>query len=99
MESRPLRVLARLEAKPGKADDLRALLIGLVEPTRLEPGCSSYELLQNREDPTEFTFVGAWRDDDALGAHFQTDHVKRAFARLPDLLEGNLDVRKFDLLE
>jgi len=36
------------------------LFCGLIEPTRKESGCISYELLQNRDDPTDFTFVEEW---------------------------------------
>ncbi|TNF73803.1 MAG: antibiotic biosynthesis monooxygenase, partial [Acidobacteria bacterium] len=44
MASDTLRVVARLVAKPDKVDELRTLLTGLLEPTRAEPGCISYEL-------------------------------------------------------
>ena len=50
-------------ARPGKEDELRALLRGLIEPTRREPGCVTYELLQNTADPTDFTFVEEWSSE------------------------------------
>ena len=57
MPAGPLRVIARIKAKSDAVSEVRELLCGLMEPTRKESGCISYELLQNRDDPTDFTFV------------------------------------------
>ena len=40
-----LRVIATVKARSEKVDELRALLMGLIAPTRQEPGCITYELL------------------------------------------------------
>jgi quinol monooxygenase YgiN len=93
-----LRVVAHLHAQPGKEDDLRELLLGLIGPTRQEEGCISYELLHSNEDPCAFTFVEEWTEDAALDAHFETDHLKQAIARAPELLAAELDVRRYTLL-
>ncbi len=47
-----LRVIATVKARSEKVDELRGLLMGLISPTRQEPGCITYELLQNKEDAT-----------------------------------------------
>ncbi len=57
MPAGPLRVVARIKAKSEAINEVRELLCGLIEPTRKESGCINYELLQNRDDPTDFTFV------------------------------------------
>ena len=33
-----LRIVATITAQPGKADELKSILLGLVEPTRAEAG-------------------------------------------------------------
>ena len=55
-----LRVVARVVALPNQVEALKAVLLRLVEPTRQEAGCLQYDLLQNQEDPTDFTFVETW---------------------------------------
>ena len=35
-------------ALPDKVEELKAILLGLIEPTRLEAGVIKYELLQNQ---------------------------------------------------
>ena len=98
MASDTLRVVARLLAKPEKVSDLRTVLSGLMEPTRAEPGCISYELLQNKENEADFTFVEEWEGDSALDAHFATDHIQQALGEFPNLLAEELDVRRYKLV-
>ena len=93
-----LRVIAILVAKPGKEDALRSVLMGLIAPTRKEPGCITYELLHNKENAREFTFVEEWQDDAALEAHFVTDHIRTALTQFPDLLAEELDLRRYILV-
>jgi quinol monooxygenase YgiN len=93
-----LHTLVTLRARPEKVDELRETLLGLFEATRAEPGSISYHLWQNREDLAEFTFVEAWRDEEALGAHFETAHIQEALTRLPDLLASDMELRQYDFL-
>ncbi len=90
-----LRVVARIIARPETIDNVRSLLIGLIGPTRREPGCITYELLQNTSDPTDFTFVEEWESDDALRAHLASDHIKQVTSNLADLMAVPPDIRKY----
>jgi quinol monooxygenase YgiN len=95
MSETTLRVIARFRAQPGREADLKQVLIGLIEPTREEPGCIDYELLENLEDPREFAFVEEWQSESALEAHFATDHIADALQEFPALLARELDLRKY----
>ena len=90
-----IRVVARIVSKADKTEETRALLLGLLVPTRSESGCVSYELLQNRQNASEFTFVEDWADDASLNAHFTTEHVKAAFQKVPALLAEAPDIRQY----
>ena len=98
MPETTLRVIARFRAQPGKESDLERVLVGLIEPTREESGCLGYELLENLEDPREFTFVEEWESESALEAHFSTDHIAGAVQVFPELLAQELDLRKYHLV-
>lgn len=95
MSDQGVRVVARIVARPGKVEELRTLLQGLVEPTRKEPGCVTYELLQNKMDPTDFTFVEEWSSEEDLDAHLQSPHLQEACVRLPDLAAADPDIRRY----
>ena len=98
MSQDTVRVIARLRAKPGKELELRTLAAGLIAPTRKEAGCIRYELLVNEADPAELTFVEEWRDGDTLNAHLATAHLQYAATRFPELLAGELDLRRYSLV-
>ena len=93
-----IRVVAHLRARPDKVEETRQALTGLVEPTRAEPGCIVYELLQNNDDPTDFTFVEEWSGDQALDLHLQTDHIKDVVAKAEELLATPPDIRRYTVL-
>jgi quinol monooxygenase YgiN len=90
-----LRVVARVKARPGKVNELLSVLSSLVEPTCKEPGCLKYELLQNNEDPTDFTLIEEWQDNPALESHFATTHFKDALTKLPNLVAAEPDIRRY----
>jgi len=93
-----LRVIARLVAKSGRAEELKELLGGLIAPTRAEQGCIMYVLLRNKEKPEEFTFVEEWTDEAALARHLATPHLQHAISRFDDLLGEPLWLGKYDLV-
>ena len=93
-----MRVVAHLRAQEGKGAELGEALEGLIEPSRAEPGNISYELLASLDDDRDFTFVEEYQDGDALDAHFATPHIEAALGRLPDLLDGEFDLRKYRLV-
>ena len=98
MPQNTVRVVARITALPERVNDVRTLLEALIEPTRSEAGCISYELLQNKADPTDFTFVEEWASDQALDAHLGTEHVQNAISGTAALLAAPPDIRKYSLL-
>lgn len=91
----PLRVVARIKAKPGKVGEVRALLVGLVEPTRKESGCVTYELLQNSEDPTDFTFIEEWESDADFARHAASEHIKAVGPKLQPVVVDAPDIRTY----
>jgi len=84
-------------ARPDRVDEVRALLQALQEPTRRETGCISYDLLQNRNDPTDLTFVEEWEQEADLEAHLASGHIKAALVQLPELLAEAPDIRRYQM--
>lgn len=88
-------VVARLIALPEKTESLKALLVGLISPTRTEKGCLSYELWQNQSDPNDFTFVERWESVANLEAHLSSQHIQDAIAQLDGLVATEPDIRRY----
>ncbi len=93
-----IRVVARIPAKPDTVEEVKALLTGLIEPTRKEEGCIQYDLWQNLNMPTDFTFVEQWVSAEALETHLKTDHISHALGLFPDLLSGDADIQTYRLV-
>lgn len=99
MPANSLRVVARIKAKPENVGEVRELLCGLIEPTRKESGCISYELLQNTDDPTDFTFVEEWESRAALESHAASDHLKAIGPKLRPVLTSAPDIRTYSVVK
>ena len=99
MAEGPLGVVARIKAKSDKIREVSELLSALVGPTRKEPGCITYELLQNRNDQTDFTFVEEWASDSALDSHSISDHIKALAPKLRPIVTEPPDIRIYSLIK
>jgi quinol monooxygenase YgiN len=86
-----IHVIARSVARAGKADQLRALLQGMLAPTRAEKGCKRYELYQS-DSTGRFYFDEIWESRAALDQHIATPHFKHLEQALGDLLGEPFEV-------
>jgi quinol monooxygenase YgiN len=89
--SHPVGVIARFAPLPEKRSELRALLEGMVVPTRSEPGCLSYNLY---EVPAEgdLVLIEGYADQAALEHHRTTEHYLNYRAQLSPLLASPISV-------
>jgi quinol monooxygenase YgiN len=71
-----ITLIARVTAAEGKADELRAALLEMVESVKKnEAGnCLAYSL-HTTEDPNIFVFYEQYGSQEALEAHRTTDHM------------------------
>lgn len=99
MSKSAVGVVARIVARPASVDVVRDGLVSLLEPTRAEPGCILYELMQNVSDPTDFTFYEEWTDEASLNAHGASAHIKATFQKLDGHLAGGRDVRRYSFID
>lgn len=94
-----LRVIARAKAKPDQVAQVRDILTALVDATRKESGCLSYELLQNHADPTDFVFVERWASAAAEQAHFVTPHLLVTLQQLTGLLASEPHICRYGVVK
>jgi quinol monooxygenase YgiN len=91
-----ITVVAKFHAKPGKENELRAALIGLLAPTRQEPGCISYDMHVATEDPGQFLFYENWTGKEALDAHMHTPHIQKLIPRVEELCVGFPEIKLWE---
>ncbi len=83
-----LSVVAELNAKPGREEELRGLLLSVIPAVRAEEGCIQYDLHVSTTDPTSFVFYENWKDADALKNHSRAPHMKAFGASAAELLNA-----------
>lgn len=87
-----LTVVATIVAKPGREAETEAVLLGLIAPSRQDPGHIGYDLHRDLGDPRTFLFYETWESKAALDAHLETPHLNAFKARVPELVD-KLEIR------
>lgn len=66
----------------------------LIIKTKAEVGCIDYNLYQDKDNLSLFTFVEKWESEEALNKHIASEHFKRIVPSLKDLkeVEGDLSI-------
>lgn len=86
-------VIATLTVKSDKRADFMADAPAVIEATRHETGCLSYDLTNTITAPNEFVFVERWESREALAAHFETPHLQHWRALCDDYVaERKLEI-------
>src|SRR5271166_6775393 len=71
-----VHVIARFVAREGSDNQLKALLQGMLVPTRAESGCESYELYES-DSGGRFYLKETWESQVALDRHMAMPHFER----------------------
>lgn len=85
-------VVAIAETSSEKAEELKSICLGLIEPTRKEEGCIGYELYQDTTKPGKFTFIENWKSKEHLDIHSKTPHLVAAGKAFSKVLSKELIV-------
>ncbi|TVQ10307.1 MAG: antibiotic biosynthesis monooxygenase [Leptolyngbya sp. DLM2.Bin27] len=93
-----VRTISKLIARPGQAENLKVLLLEIVELAQENPGCLSFELLQSHSNAGEFVTLGQWQNDDAFHAHFRSGYMDEFIRELPDLVDHPPDIQWYTLV-
>ncbi|MEN6591624.1 MAG: putative quinol monooxygenase [Methanobacterium sp.] len=90
-----LMVTAKIIAKPGEKDNIILKAKDLIESTRLESGCISYNLYASTEDDDVLMILEQWKNQDVLDSHMQTKHFIAFGKAVEDILAGELDINVY----
>jgi quinol monooxygenase YgiN/mannose-6-phosphate isomerase-like protein (cupin superfamily) len=74
---------AKFTAKPGQADVLAELMLGVAEGLQAIPACELYVINRAADDPDTIWVTEVWRSQEELDASLETDEAK---ASIPEVL-------------
>ena len=89
-----IRVVAFVTVQPGTEARMEAAARACIEETRREPGCLSYVLHRDLENPRRFVFVETWRDAAALDGHFKQPHLAALMAEAQPIADGSIEIMR-----
>lgn len=89
-------VVAKLKIKEQFLDEVYEELVKLHKSThKFDEGCLQYDLHQDFEDKSKFTFIETWENAELLSAHEKKEH----FLSFVKSVEGKLEDLQIDKLE
>ena len=81
--------------KPDQREQALKLARKMIEETRKERGCLSYDFFIGLRDPNTLVLFQEWESMELLMAHYQTPHMKEFLKELPDVINGKITTRRY----
>jgi quinol monooxygenase YgiN len=81
--------------KPDAVDTFRAATLENAQASVREPGVARFDVVQERDDPTRFVLIEAYRTADAPDAHKATAHYLKWRDTVAALMAEPRTSRKF----
>jgi autoinducer 2-degrading protein len=98
-ESSMLTVIAFYRCKPGRAEEIAAILADHVAATRSEPGCITFLANRSRDEPDRYVLYEQYEDEAAFEAHRESAHFARYIDNGVVPLLAERTWHRFDLVE
>lgn len=87
-----IMVTAKITAKPDEKDEIISKAQDLIDSSRFESGCISYNLYASTEDENTLLIFEQWENHNVLDLHMQTKHFKAFNAAIEDIKEDKVDI-------
>lgn len=84
-----LKVVAHFYIKPELINKTDTLFSEIVEKSRKENGCISYDLFTVEGEEGHFVFIETWKDKSALDMHSNSEHFTRIIGELTKMVHKN----------
>lgn len=95
MSDKPVVIVAKFMAQPGKADELKKVLSACVPGSRAEEGNVHYDLYRSVEDGNVFLFHESWKSQQAIDSHGEQPHFKTLLERSAHLIQQQPQITQF----
>ena len=89
-------VFASFYPKKEKSNEVKNIILGMVNPTRSEKGNEIYNFYEEKKDDGKnisFHLFEVYKDSAALEVHRNTSHYKNYRLKISDLLDRPIEVK------
>ena len=77
-----ITIIAKSRVLPDRRQTYISLAKQLAHLSRREPGCLSYQLFEDPQNPQRFVLIEQWQDDRALRLHRESEHFIKMVPQL-----------------
>jgi quinol monooxygenase YgiN len=82
-----INLTAILKSKPENIEELRHILLDMVNQSKSETACVQYELHQDKNDKSLFIFHEVWENQIGFEQHNQQSYIQSFFQNSKSLLQ------------
>lgn len=90
-------VAGHVTVKPEHRDEAVQRAIAIARDSESEDGCISYRFFCDLEDANVFHIFEEWESQEALDAHFQTEHLKEFQQHVAKLVAGPMSIKQYEI--
>ena len=97
--STPIMIIVHgtFPVKPDVREEALQLMKRMSVASKAEAGCISYEFYVGLSDPNTLMLFQEWESVEALQDHFETEHMEEFLKVLPDVLDGEVSTRRYEV--
>ena len=90
-----IMVTAKITAKPDEKDEIISKAQDLIDSSRFESGCISYNLYASTEEENVLLMLEQWENQEVLQLHMQTEHFQAFNTAIKDKLAGEVSIKVY----
>jgi len=90
-----ITIVAKSIVKEGKLEEFKVLTKEMIEKSRKEEGCLSYNLYHDVHNDHILTFIEDWKDMETIDLHNASEHFTRIVPQMKALREPGSEVNLY----
>jgi quinol monooxygenase YgiN len=92
-----LIIAGSITTQDGHRDAFLTAVGPMVAATHTEAGCQEYAFSPDPDNANRIMLFELWDDQDALDAHFATDHMAEFQAKMAGIAVAQMDIKKYTI--
>ncbi|MGK0466322.1 putative quinol monooxygenase [Clostridium sp.] len=90
-----ITIVAKNTIKQGKTTDFKILAENLINESRKEIGCISYNLYEDSNNCNILTFIEEWKSEEAIKLHNNSEHFTSIVPQLVEFKESQTQINLY----
>ena len=90
-------IAGNVTVKPDRRDEWIEAALAMSRASQAEDGCVTYRFYADLEDPNLMLLFEVWESEEALEAHFKTEHMAVYRSQIPDLVAGPSKLTRYEV--